>query len=79
MFSQGRDLRPGVAGPGQAKAHLLHQHICRRCQQHPECVRQEVRATGPADLHAVVQFLNPVFDVAPLTVNLLVNPLRTLF
>ena len=69
MFAQGRDLRPGVVGPCQAKPHLLHQDIRSRGQQHPERVRQKVRATGAADLHAVVQFFNPVFHVAPLTVN----------
>jgi hypothetical protein len=68
-----------VAGRGQVQSHLLHQHIRRRGQQHPERVRQKVRATGPADLHAVVQFFDPIFYVAPLTVSLLVNPLRALF
>jgi hypothetical protein len=29
MIAQGRDLRPGVVSPCQAKPHLLHQHI--RC------------------------------------------------
>src|SRR5258708_11363920 len=52
---------------------LFRSHVRRRCQQHPERVRQKVRATGPADLHAVVQFLDAVFHVAPLTINLLVN------
>src|SRR5208337_5521651 len=47
-------------------------------QYHPERVGPEVRATGSPDLHAVVQFLDPVLDVAPRTVDLLVNPLRTL-
>ena len=79
MLAQGRDLLPGVVGRGQVQSHLLHQHIRRRGQQHAERVRQKVRATGPADLHAVVQFLDPVLDVATLTVNLLINPLRTLF
>ena len=79
MLAQGRDLRPGVAGRGQVQSHLLHQCVGRRCQQHPERVRQKVRATGSADLHSVVQFFDPVLHVAPLTVNLLVNPLRTLF
>jgi hypothetical protein len=75
MLSQGRYLHSGVAGPGQVQSHLLHQHIRRRGQQHPERVRQEARATGPADLHSVVQFLDPILDFAPLTVGLLVNPL----
>ncbi len=52
MLAQGRDSRPGVADWGQVKAHLLHRHI----PQHAERLRQKVRATGPADLHAVVQF-----------------------
>ena len=29
--------------------------------------------------NGIIQFFNPVFDIAPLTVSLLVNPLRTLF
>src|ERR1035437_1556829 len=77
-FAHGRDLRPGVAGRCQVKAHLLHQHIRRRRQHYPERVGPEVGTTGPSDLHAVVQFFNPVFNVAPRTVDLLVNPLRTL-
>jgi len=56
MFAQSRDLRVDVVGPCQAKPHVLHQYMHRRGQQHPEPVRQEVRATGPADLRAVVQF-----------------------
>jgi hypothetical protein len=57
MLAQGGDLGPGVASPCQAQPHILHQYIRRHGQQHPERVRQEVRATGPADLHAVVQLL----------------------
>src|SRR5487761_772753 len=71
MLSQGRDLRPRVASGGQVKSHLLHQHVGRRCQHHPKRIGREVRATGPADVHAVVQFFYPILDVAPLTVSLL--------
>src|SRR6266403_2792673 len=76
MLAQGRDLRVGVGSTGQAETHLLHQHVSRRGQQHAKGVRQKVRATDTADLHAVVQFFYPVLDVTTLTVNLLVNPDR---
>src|ERR1035437_4130541 len=77
-FAQGRNLRPSMASRSQVKAHLLQQYIRGRRQEYPERVGPEVRTTRPADLHAVVQFFNPVFHVAPQTVDLLVNPLRTL-
>jgi len=39
----------------------------------------ETRATGASNFHAVVQFLNAIFQVAALAVDLLVEPSGTLF
>jgi uncharacterized protein len=53
---------PGRGRSVPSEAVSLASGHTRRGQQHPERVRQEVRATGPADLHAVVQFFNSVLS-----------------
>jgi len=64
-------LRPGVGGVrgdkvagGASPASDIPPPLS---SSHPEtCSPRKFRATGSADLHAVVQFLDPVLDVAPL-------------
>ena len=77
-FAQGPDLRPRACGPRRPQPQFLHQDVGRRRHQYPELVGQELRATGAVDLQALVQFLNAIFDFAPLAINLLVNPARAL-
>ncbi len=77
-LAQGRDLGPCAVGALSTKAEFLHQHISCRRHQHPELVGPETGTAGPVDLQAVMQFLDPVLDLTPLTVDPLVDPLRIL-
>jgi len=52
-----------MAARCQVQAQFLHQQIRRRCQDHPERVGPEVRATSPCDLHAVVQLLSRALEL----------------
>ena len=43
-----------------------------------ELIGPETRATGAANFQSIVQFFDPVFDIAPLTIHFFIEPLRTL-
>src|SRR5712664_362509 len=77
-FAQHANLSAGTRGTGSPQAQLLHRDIGSGGQQDTELVGPEAGATGAVDLE-VVQFLDAILDVAPLTVDPFVNPLRTLF
>jgi len=68
LLAQGRDLRPGAIGVVSREAELLHQHVGCRRHQHAELVGPETRAAGPVDLQAVMQLLEPIFDLTPRSV-----------
>src|SRR2546425_1029389 len=69
-LAQGRDLGLGAGGAGRAPAQLLEQDVRREREQDPDLVGQKARATGPIHLQPVMQFLEPVLDVAALAVEL---------
>src|ERR1039457_2750311 len=77
-FAKHANLGAGASGASGPQAQLLHQDICGGGEQDAELVGPEAGATGAVDLK-VVQFLDAVFDVAALAVELFVNPLGTLF
>lgn len=56
--------------------HFLHQNERRGRQQDPELVGKEPTATGPSEAETVVEFLDPVLDVRPAAVDVLVQRLR---
>src|SRR5208282_5735472 len=72
------NLGAGTGGASSPQAQLLHQDICGGGEQDTELVGPEAGATGAVDLQ-VVQFLDAILDVAPLAVDMFVNPLRALF
>lgn len=55
---------------------LLHQHEGRCRHQTAQLIRPEACAARSVDLEAVMEFLDPVFDVSPLAVDLFVDDLR---
>ena len=57
MVAPSRELRPGVGSVLTEGAPPAHGG-----QLQPERVGQGARATDPSDLHAVVQFLDPVLE-----------------
>ena len=70
-------LRTGARGAGGAQPQFLHQHVGRGRQQYTQLVRREILATRAVDLQGL-QFLDPVLDVAPRAVDLLVDEARRL-
>src|SRR5437867_5195550 len=54
---------------------LLHEHVSGRRQQHSKLIRPEPGATRPVNLQPVVKFLDPVLDIAALTVDVFVEAL----
>src|SRR5713226_1882557 len=77
-FAQHANLSVGTSGTGSPQAQLLHEDVRGGGEQDTELVGPEAGATGAVDLE-VVKFLDAIFDVATLTVDVFVNPLRTLF
>src|SRR5258708_15967283 len=77
-FAQHANLSTGTSSSGSPQAQLLHQYIGGSGEQNAELVGPEAGATGAVDFE-VVQFLDAVFYVTALAVDMFVNPLRTLF
>ena len=71
---QGPDLRAGTLGPFRPQAQFLQQDKGSRAEQHAELIGPEVGATGAAQADALVQFLDAIFHVPALAIDLFVNP-----
>jgi hypothetical protein len=56
----------------------LQQDIGGGGEQHAHLIRPEAGATGTADGEIVMQFLDPIFQIAPRAINRFVQPLRRL-
>ena len=70
------DLRACAGGSCRMSSQRLHEHEGGRGHENSKLVGQETCAARPIDLEAVVKLLDPVFDVAPLAVDVLVEGLR---
>jgi hypothetical protein len=77
-FAQRRDLRARVGGAGRVPPKFLQQDVRGGGEEHAQLVGPEPHATRAIDLEAVMQFLDPILDVAALTVHALVDPARAL-
>src|SRR6266436_2621537 len=77
-FAQHANLSAGTSGTGSPQAQLLHQDIGRGGEQDAKLVGPEAGATGAVDVE-VMQFLNAIFNVTALAIDMFVNPLWTLF
>jgi hypothetical protein len=68
-LAQRRDLCRGAGRALRLAAQLLEQHIRRRGEQHAELIGPEPGATRPPQGQPVMQCLEPVLHIAPLTVE----------
>ena len=63
-----------IGGARGAQAKFLHEHVRRGGEEDPQLIRPEAAATRAADLEAVVEFLDPILDIATGAVDVLVDP-----
>ena len=73
-LAQSPDLRSRASGPRCPQSQFLQQDIGSRAEQNPKLIGPEIGATGAANTDPLVQFLDPVFGVPALTIDLFVNP-----
>ena len=71
--AQPRHLGAGTGGPRRAQPEFLHQHIGRGGEEHAQLIGPEATAARPTDLEPIVEFLDPILDVAAGTVDPLVD------
>jgi hypothetical protein len=69
MFAQGADLGGSEGGARSAQSQFLVEHVGGGGQKSAQLIGQEAGAAGAVDLQAVVQFLDPIFDVRALAVD----------
>ena len=77
-LAQPRHLGAGTRGARGAHAEFLHQDVRGSREEHAQLIGPEATAARPADLEPVVQFLDPIVDVAAGTVDALVHEARRL-
>src|SRR3989442_9115519 len=63
VFAQRVDLSGSEGGARGPQAQLLIEHVGGGGEESPQLISEEAGATGAVDFQAVVQFLDPVFDV----------------
>src|SRR5450631_266503 len=63
VFAQGADLGGSEGGARGAQTQFLVEHVGGGAQQTPQLIGEEAAATGAVDLKAVMQLLDPIFDV----------------
>jgi hypothetical protein len=68
----------GHLGAGARRARgpqpeFLHEHVRRGGEEHAQLIGPEATAAGASDLESVVEFLDPIFNVAACTVDTLVD------
>ena len=64
VFAQCADLGGSEGGARGPQSQLLVEHVGGGGQKTAQLIGEEARAAGTVDFQAVVQFLDPVFDVA---------------
>ena len=75
-LAQRRHLGARVDGARRAETEFLQQDVRGSREQHAELIRPETRAARAIDLESVMQFLDPILDLAPLAIDRLVHPPR---
>src|SRR6266851_4496209 len=73
LLTQSRHLGARTSGARRPQPQFLHEDIRGGGEEHAQLIRPEATATGAANLESVVQFLDPVFDVAAGAVDVLVD------
>ena len=79
VFAQGTDLGGSEGGARGPQSQLLVEHVGGGSQKTAQLIGEEARATGTVDLQAVVQFLDPIFDVSAGAVEHFVQIPRRVF
>ena len=77
-LAQPRHLGAGTRGARGPQPEFLHEDVRRGREEHAQLIGPEATATRAPDLEPVVEFLDPIFDVAARTVDLLVDEPRRL-
>src|SRR6266496_4644575 len=75
-LTQRGHLRVGAGRPRGPQPEFLHQHIRGGGEEHAQLIGPEATAARASDLESVVEFLDPIFDVAAGAVHLFVNESR---
>src|SRR6266403_63828 len=81
---RGGDLRDAESHPAgvddelanAAPPEFLHEHVRGGGEEHAQLIGPEATAARASDLESVVEFLDPIFDVAASAVHLFVNEPR---
>jgi len=71
-------LRPGARRARRPQPEFLHEHVRGGGEEHAQLIGPEATAAGASDLESVVEFLDPIFNVAACTVDTLVDEPRRL-
>jgi hypothetical protein len=66
-------LRARAGRAGGSQPELLHEHVRGGREEHAQLIRPETRAARPSDREPVVEFVDPIVDVAAGTVDTLVR------
>ena len=69
MFAQGADLGRSKGGARSPQPQLLVEHVGSGGQKPSQLIGEEAAATGAVDFQAMMQFFDPVFDVATSAVD----------
>src|SRR3989442_843526 len=72
-LAQPRDLGVRTRGARGPQAEFLHEDVRGGREEHAQLIRPEATATRSSDLKPVVQFLDPIFNVAAGAVDVLVD------
>ena len=77
-LAQPGDLGARVGGARGAQTEFLHEHVRGGGEEHAQLIRPEAAAARATDRKAVVEFLDPMLDVAAGAIDALVDPARRL-
>src|SRR3990172_4036346 len=77
-LTQRGHLRTGAGRARGPQPEFLHEDIRGGREEHAQLIGPEATATRAPDLEPVVEFLDPIFDVAPRTVDAFVDEPRCL-
>src|SRR5712692_1751777 len=75
-LTQRGHLRAGAGRVRGPQPEFLHEHVCRGGEEHAQLIGPEAPAARASDLESVVEFLDPIFDVAAGAVHLFVDEAR---
>ena len=66
-------LRAGTGGACGSQPQFLHEHVGRRGEEHAQLIGPETTAAGAPKLKPVVEFFDPILNVAARAVDALIE------